>query len=77
MRVNSVKWVQNLDNYCQQQDFVSCSTDNTAILWQDIQSTGSYKAYEKLIGNFVFIKNYCFCLKLNYKIIFLSNFILI
>lgn len=52
MRVNSVKWVQNIDNCRQQYDFVSCSTDNTAILWEDVLSTGSYKAYEKLIGNF-------------------------
>jgi len=51
MRVNSVKWVQNVDSSCQQ-DFVSCSTDNTAILWEDILPTGTYKAYEKLIGNF-------------------------
>ncbi|KAL5234925.1 hypothetical protein ACI65C_002335 [Semiaphis heraclei] len=50
MRVNSVKWVQNVDSSCQQ-DFVSCSTDNTAILWEDILPTGSYKAYEKLIGH--------------------------
>lgn len=56
MRVNCVKWVQNIDNCCQQQDFVSCSTDNTAILWQDVQPTGSYKSYEKLIGNFFFHK---------------------
>jgi len=52
MRVNSVKWVKNVDSSCCQQDFVSCSTDNTAILWEDILPTGSYKAYEKLIGNF-------------------------
>lgn len=52
MRVNSVKWVQNVDPCCQQQDFVSTSTDNTAILWKDILPTGSYKSYEKLIGNF-------------------------
>lgn len=53
MRVNCVKWVQNVDNRCQQQDFVSCSTDNSAILWEDITlPSGSYKTYEKLIGNF-------------------------
>jgi WD40 repeat protein len=49
-RVNSVKWVQNVESCCQQ-DFVSCSTDNTAILWEDIHPTGSYKVYERLIGN--------------------------
>uniref|UniRef100_A0A2H8TKM3 Elongator complex protein 2 n=1 Tax=Melanaphis sacchari TaxID=742174 RepID=A0A2H8TKM3_9HEMI len=49
-RVNSVKWVQILDSCCQQ-DFVSCSTDNTAILWEDVLPTGSYKAYERLIGH--------------------------
>lgn len=53
MRVNSVKWVQNVDS-CSQQDIVSCSTDNTAILWEDIQPNGSYKAYEKLIGKFYY-----------------------
>jgi hypothetical protein len=53
MRVNSVKWVHNIDPCCQQQDFVSTSTDNTAILWEDILPTGSYKSYEKLIGNFL------------------------
>lgn len=47
-----MKWVHNVDNCCRQQDFVSCSTDNTAILWEDILPTGSYKAHEKLIGNF-------------------------
>lgn len=53
-RVNCVKWVQNIDKSCQQQDFVSCSTDNSAILWEDITlPSGSYKAYEKLIGNFI------------------------
>lgn len=63
MRVNSVKWVQNINVSCQQQDFVSCSTDSTAILWEDILTTGGYKSYEKLIGNFfsskVFIIKYC------------------
>lgn len=58
MRVNSVKWVQNINVSCQQQDFVSCSADNTAILWEDILTTGSYKNYEKLIGNFFLLKIY-------------------
>ncbi|VVC32544.1 Hypothetical protein CINCED_3A022921 [Cinara cedri] len=51
MRVNCVKWVQNTNNSCQKQDFVSCSTDNTAILWEDILPTGNYRTYEKLIGH--------------------------
>lgn len=47
-----MKWVKNTEKDCQQQDFVSCSTDNTAILWEDVLPTGLFKAYEKLIGNF-------------------------
>lgn len=52
MRVNCVKWVQNTNNCCLKQDFVSCSTDNTAILWKDVLPTGIYRTYEKLIGKF-------------------------
>lgn len=50
MRVNCVKWVQNT-NSCKQQDFVSCSTDNTAILWEGVLPTGIYRTFEKLTGN--------------------------
>lgn len=55
MRVNCVKWVQNIVNPQQEYDFVSCSTDNTAILWESVLPTGSYKSYEKLIGNLFFL----------------------
>lgn len=55
MRVNCVKWVQNIDKNYQQQDFVSCSTDNTVVLWEDVLPSGSYKNYEQFIGNIYFI----------------------
>lgn len=54
MRVNCVKWVKSIESSLPEQDFISCSTDNTAILWEGILPTGSYKSHEKLIGNFSF-----------------------
>ncbi|XP_050542777.1 elongator complex protein 2 [Daktulosphaira vitifoliae] len=50
-RVNSVKWVQHMCNDQITQDFVSCSADNTAVLWEGVQPSGFYRHNEKLIGH--------------------------
>ncbi|XP_050422943.1 elongator complex protein 2 [Adelges cooleyi] len=50
-RVNSVKWIQQASNNSLAQDFVSCSADNSAVLWEGVQPTGYYKRKEKLVGH--------------------------